>query len=42
MKLLAKRIEVSQIDEIGMMKGWLRRAAKRCPTSTRITPAITR
>jgi uncharacterized protein (DUF305 family) len=23
MKLLAKRIEVSQLDEIGMMKGWL-------------------
>jgi uncharacterized protein (DUF305 family) len=23
MRLLAKRIEVSQIDEIGMMKGWL-------------------
>jgi uncharacterized protein (DUF305 family) len=27
MKLLARRIEVSQLDEIGMMKGWL--AARR-------------
>jgi uncharacterized protein (DUF305 family) len=31
MKLLAKRIEVSQIDEIGMMKGWLKARGEALP-----------
>jgi uncharacterized protein (DUF305 family) len=31
MRLLAKRIEVSQIDEIGMMKGWLNARREALP-----------
>jgi uncharacterized protein (DUF305 family) len=31
MKLLAKRIEVSQIDEINMMKGWLTARGEKLP-----------
>ena len=31
MKLLAKRIEVSQLDEIGMMKGWLTARGEALP-----------
>ena len=31
MKLLAKRIEVSQIDEIGMMKAWLQARGEPLP-----------
>ena len=37
MKMLAKRIELSQADEIQMMQDWLKRAARRCRTPTRIT-----
>ena len=36
MKLLAKRIEVSQADEIKMMQGWLSGAVRSSPTRTRI------
>ena len=37
MELLAKRIEISQTDEIQMMRDWLKARGARCPTRTRIT-----
>ena len=37
MKRLGLRIEVSQDDEMNMMRHWLADAARRFPASTRIT-----
>ncbi len=37
MKRLGLRIQVSQDDEMNMMRTWLRSAARRFPARTRIT-----
>ena len=42
MHLLARRIELSQADEIGMMQRWLKRRGPRCQTCTRTMITVVR